>query len=350
MAAFTFLVFLGVCLFLFLAIVLPTLKGAGAIRLGADSATYLAVADAVRSGGAQGVAYITLTGNFVGPVALALLLKSGFAIVLFNLILFLAGIYAAGRATGIDRWALCVLLILNAETLVSIITLNKEILALFSVLLLGKYLYSSSRSKILLAVVLLFALMARWQQFAIVLLFLFLRRQGSRLARNPRAAIALIVFLMTIAYPVASSRLDLSELTVQGETGGTVTKLNAMQAHFLFPLVVAPKAFLNLAGQLATPWYYFQGYSGLDENDWQNRYIIQLHTIAMLLLCIGIVARGKLRLSEPFIFLGVLYLVVTALTPFVQPRYQYPVYGLLCLEMARSEPQRHIPIKRLRWL
>ncbi len=324
------------CVVCFYTLVQPSINHQGTFRVGADSGTYLAIADMVRDGSAAGIAFISLNGNLLGPVVLALLLKSGAAIALFNFALFCIAIYAAGKVPGINRWVLVMLLLLNAETFASLITLNKEIVALFSVALLAEYIYSQKKSRLLLIVVLVSALLARWQQFGILLLYFGLRRQGSFLAKKPKLALALLICFLTVAYPVTKSTLNLSELTNYGETGGTITTLNAMQAHFLFPLVLIPKAAMNLCGQLVTPRFFLNEYWTRDFNDLQNQFLIQLHTVAMVLACLALVVLGRARLKEPLVFFSAVYLIVTALTPFVQPRYQYPVYVAFCVELARK--------------
>jgi hypothetical protein len=47
--------------------------------------------------------------------------------------------------------------------------------------------------------------------------------------------------------------------------------------------------------------------------------------------------RGKLNPQRPLAFLMIIYMILTAVTPFVQPRYNYFVYVLLCLELARKD-------------
>ncbi len=326
-----FWIFALACLAAFWGIVQPD-----SFRLGADSDTYLKIADFMREGGA-GVALVSLSGNLLGPVAIALLLKTNAAIFAFNASLFMIAVYAAGLKTGVNRWVYAILLMANAETLVSIVTVNKEILSLFSVSLFLKYIYSERRSKLLLLVILVSALLARWQQLAIVLLYLFLRRRGSLFDRRPGLAIACVVLCITVGYPLAASKLDITAFTIQGETGGTITTMNDMQAHFLFPLVMLPKMAMNLSGQLVTPWYYLDGYWTLDPGDLQNRFAVQIHTVATLMVLAAVFWSGRFRVKEPAIFFCCLYLIFTALTPFVQPRYQYPVYVLLCLELARNK-------------
>jgi len=326
---------MATCIVTFYTLVQPSFNHQSEVHLDADAGTYLAVADFVRDGGA-GVALVSLGGNLLGPVLIALLCKTGIMITLFNMLLFCIAIYAAGVTSGIDRWLFAVLVMLNAETLVSLVTVNKEILALFSATLFAKYIYSEQRSKLLLLVILVSALFARWQQLGIVLLYFLLRRQGSFFEKRPKLALTLIVLLLAVAYPFMSSEYDLSGFTAQGETGGTMTVMNHMQAHFLYPLVVLPKIVMNLAGQLITPSFFWTTYLTRPFSDLQNQFAVQLHTVAMVGLWFAAWAKGRLRLQEPLIFFSGLYLVVTALTPFVQPRYQYPVYVLLCLELARK--------------
>jgi hypothetical protein len=47
--------------------------------------------------------------------------------------------------------------------------------------------------------------------------------------------------------------------------------------------------------------------------------------------------QGKLNPKRPVALLIIIYLLVVAVTPFVQPRYNYFVYVLLCLEIAKKE-------------
>jgi hypothetical protein len=47
--------------------------------------------------------------------------------------------------------------------------------------------------------------------------------------------------------------------------------------------------------------------------------------------------RGKLNPDRPIAFLIIIYAITTAITPFVQPRYNYFAYVLLALELARNE-------------
>ena len=91
---------------------------------------------------------------------------------------------------------------------------------------------------------------------------------------------------------------------------------------------------MNVAGRVITPSYFFAGYSTLDPNDLQNRFVVHLHSVALVALFGWALFKGKLSLKEPIPLFIALYLIVTAVNPFIQPRYEYSVYVLLCLQVA----------------
>ena len=101
---------------------------------------------------------------------------------------------------GVDDTVLLFLLAICSETAPALVTLNKEILVLLSTLLLAKYIFSERRSWILLALILFISVFARWEQIALILLFLYLRRKGSIFERNPRIAIAAVIGILTVFY------------------------------------------------------------------------------------------------------------------------------------------------------
>jgi hypothetical protein len=52
-------------------------------------------------------------------------------------------------------------------------------------------------------------------------------------------------------------------------------------------------------------------------------------------LLFGMFFGRKLRLRHAPVYLLALYLLMTAINPMVQPRYEYAAYVLLCLEASR---------------
>jgi hypothetical protein len=57
----------------------------------------------------------------------------------------------------------------------------------------------------------------------------------------------------------------------------------------------------------------------------------------MTVLFVAAVWKRRLLLSRPIPYFIALYVIVTSLSPFVQARYEYPIYALLCIELARTK-------------
>lgn len=331
--------FLGLCVITFFTIEQPIEADQSNLRLGADSHTYFAFAEALQRKGTHNVEFIGLGANFIGPVALAVVLKTPLWVMVANIAMFLFAIEICAPVKGMSRTSLGLLLALNATTLVSLVTLNKEIFALTASLLLCRYIFTESKSKLLLAAILVIGLMARWEQSAITLMFLFFRRDGSFFRRHPYAALLLLIAIITVAYPLAlnSRSVDLTAFTDQAQSGNSILVLDHVQSSYGFPLVVIPKAVMSLFGDVLTPGYWLTDYLHQNFTDLANSLVIRLHCLAMLAVFLVALCKGRLRMGRPLPFFMALYLIMTAANPFAQPRYEYPIYVLLCFELARRE-------------
>ncbi len=334
----SFCLYLAFCMGCFFEFEQPRLNHETYIRFGADSPTYW---DAVqyRSEHAENAKLVSFSGNLLGPVVIGMALKNGLGVALFNMFLFFVAVEIACTIPGVDRYMLVFLLVMSAETAPALVTLNKEILVLFSTLLLAKYIFSEGRSWILLGVVLVASLFARWEQIILILLFLFLRRKGSFFGRNPRLGVLSVIAAITVVYTliVRIPHSGIRAFTQYAANANTIAKLNRIQASFGFPLVVVPKIIMDLFGELLRPLTFVGEYSILGWGDIHSLFITPLSSIALITLLVIAYRRGKMSLHRPIAFLIVIYLITTAVTPFVQPRYNYFVYVLLCLELSRKE-------------
>jgi hypothetical protein len=333
-----FCLYLVVCWGFYFVWEQPRLNHENYVRFGADSPTYW---DAVkyRSDHADHDNLVSFSGNLLGPVLIGTVFRNGIAVALFNIFLFFLGVEIASTIPGVDRYRLVLLLALCSETAPALVTLNKEILVLFSTLLLAKYIYSERRSYLLLGVVLAVSLFARWEQIALIFLFLFLRRKGSIYERNPKFAIGIVIAMLTVLYALIA-RLPgsgLGAFTQYTKNANTIAKLDKIQENFGFPLVLAPKILMNLLGELLRPWTFVGEYAQLGWGDIHSIFIIPLFSIAMCTLLVIAYRQGKLNPHRPIAFLIIIYAITTAVTPFVQPRYNYFAYILLALELSRKE-------------
>jgi hypothetical protein len=333
-----FCFYLAFCMGCFFEFEQPRLDHETYIRFGADSPTYWEAVN-YRREHAENVGLISFTGNLLGPVVIGTIFKTGFAVALFDIFIFFVSVEIACTIPGVDRYLLVFLLAVSAETAPALVTLNKEILVLLSAMLLAKFIYLEKTSWFVLAAVFFVSVFARWEQIAIILLFLFLRRKGSFFRRNPRLAVLSVIAVLTVAYGLIAKipHSGLGAFTQYTKGANTIVKLNAIQASFGFPLVLVPKVIMDLMGELLRPATFLSEFGVLGWGDIHSMFIIPLFSIVLITVLFVAYRKGKLNPQRPIALLILIYIIMTAVTPFVQPRYNYFVYVFLCLELARKE-------------
>ena len=338
---FSFAVYSFVALCVFFSLVQPWINGEIVTRIGADSDRYWDVARVLLNPSHDaGISLVTFSGNFLGPVILAYIVRYQFLVVVFNYLLLFLALRLASTIRGVSTYLFLGLLMLNLETAVSLITLNKEIFGLISAVLVAKYLLSEEHPSFYLGLALLASLATRWEQAASVCLVAFFTRKNSYFSRRHRLAVVYVIAAITVAFPlfVRFKGQYLLAFSQFDEGANTILKLNRLQASYGFPLVLLPKIAMTLLGELIRPNYYLGGQFWEDGFiDLHSQIILPLFSIALVSLLLLAIARGKLEAKRPIAFMIAIYLVGTALTPFIQPRYQYFVYVLLCLELARTD-------------
>jgi hypothetical protein len=331
------------CGIAFVSFVRPSLLGANQLRIGADSSTYLALAGIVNSNDPSlpvGVPMVSIGSNLLGPVLLAKLLKSVSLMAVANCLIFVCALWIAAKFSEVRLGLFFFLLILNPMTLPALLTVNKEIFALCSSVLLAYYLRLEKRNLTFLSIVLGISFLARWEQALVTGLFLYAESRHSLLRGKPKTVLCLLIAAITLIYPflARSGVVDMAALlSVAGsvsEGGRLMPTLNNIQAAYGFPILVVPKTLLNLFGQVLNPTYFFTDYLKVDFADIQNSIAIPWHCVLMFVICVLAAIRRKLVLRSSVIYWIAMYEVVAAAAPLFQPRYQYPVYVLLCLELS----------------
>jgi hypothetical protein len=225
----------------------------------------------------------------------------------------------------------------NPFLLISMITLNKEIFALAGIVVFIRYTDAKRFRFWWLTLALVLSLFARWQQVLVMVLYVAYESKISPLRGRRRWGVAVTVFGFTIAYGLIYriAPLFFAALLAQAEAGHTILILDNIQANFGFPLVAIPKILMNVTGRFITPGYFLHGYVSEDFTDWRDQIFMHMHTLFLSVLLLGLFFSRRLRLQHAPVYLLVLYLLMTAINPMVQPRYEYAAYVLLCLEASR---------------
>lgn len=277
------------------------------------------------------------SSNLFGPVLEAELLRTDFNVAVFNCLLFIFCLSILRAMPEFDRATFLLLMMINPFLLASMITLNKEIFALAGIVVFIRYTGAKHFRIGWLALALVLSLFARWQQVLVMLIYVAYELKISPLRGRRRWGIAVTILGFTVAYGVVYrvAPFVFRALLAQAEAGHTILILDNIQANFGFPLVAVPKILMNCMGHFISPGYFLRSYVSEDFTNWRDQIFMQMHTLFLTILLAGLFFRRKLRLRHAPVYLLALYLLMTALNPMVQPRYEYAAYVLLCLEASR---------------
>jgi hypothetical protein len=275
--------------------------------------------------------------NSFGPVLQAKLFRTDLGVMLSNVALFAFALWIVGTMPEFDRGMFTLLLLLNPMLVSAIITLNKEIFGLVGLIVFVRYMTAKRYRGLLLLLALLISLGAHWQQAAVMLFLACIDSRISPFRNKPRAGIVILLLFFTFSYTVVYhiAPVVFAGLLAQAQGGRTIWLLDRIQGNFGFPLVVIPKILLNVMGRFITPWYFLHDYWTAEFWNWFDQIFIQFQELLTTLLLFGLLFTGKLKLRHAPVYLLAAYLILTAVNPMVQPRYEYPAYVLLCLEASR---------------
>jgi hypothetical protein len=287
---------------------------------------------------------VNISGNFLGPLIVVRLAGDNYyAVLVLNAALLAFSVVSLARSLGLDAPKFLLVLVLNPITVSSVLSVNKEILALAMIALLVRF--YATRSLGVLALAVLLSVLVRWQMTMWVIVTLALVSRINPIHRRRTTTLAILLATLSLAYVLLAETLEPIRLTFldaasEYDGSGLYEWLVNMQEQgwywAVFPLKAAHLMFgagLRFDRLIApTNWY----------NDvWQL-----LHSTALLVLFLVLVGRGRFTPRNDLVYLGLIYAVVFAITPIYTPRYFYPVYVFWAA--ALCTPERLSPILRRR--
>lgn len=331
-------------LVLFFAVIDPSLNGETQNHITADSSRYMYFADSLREGRNEPwvlLAMSSFPNTFWVPVLLALLINSTALIVVLNYAIFFCAIWLFTRAVKVRIGILLALLLVNATTLISLLSVNKEIIDLLAIALFCYWL--SKGKKLALVLALLIAILSRYEVFLATMLFMFLRSAMNPLRRHRLGSLIGVCAVISILFPIISStptianRID--EAVATAQSGGILITLDNMQLHYLFIVAAIPKITDNLFSALIDVGRW----STYSMEDAANTYILFLNNLATLYVLFVLVWMRRLNVRREWLYLAATIAIIMSISPVVQPRYFYSCYVLFCIEAARKrEPSEKI--------
>jgi hypothetical protein len=335
---FCFAIFMGSLFPLFFWVAEPSLLGKIPFRVWADSPTFLWTAGVdtdpglllggntleVPRGEFDWTNLVQLSYNYLGPVLIAVVAGSNFRIMLINCGLFFIALYYLFRLRNIRPKLLTTLILINPWTIMSLLTVNKEIIALLAVALFAYYMEKPSLS--LFPVVVAVSFLARWEQSAIFILWALLVSRLNPLRKHRVAVVLVLIMGISIIYP------HISSFTSSWSTDShAINALNSIQQNYMYFLVLIPKVILGFALTIIDVRHY----GNINWYDLTNSAFLISHEVLMMVLIFSIIKSRRFRLQSDIVYAAVLVTVVFCAAPLVQPRYLYPVYIFACIEVAK---------------
>jgi hypothetical protein len=320
-------------------VVAPSLDGHTNMHIAADSGAYMSLADGLRDARTAPAiaAVIFFTPNtLLMPVLLALALKSVFAIAIANYALLFVAICLLKRAFRFSTGAFVGLLLINATTIISLISVNKEIVDLVAVsmFLFG---YQRRRRGVLLLSLAL-ALLNRFEICVVMVVFLIaVSRLNPQRARRGTSLIVLILAL-SIALPMLAPG-TLSERFGDVQGGFIASGLDYLEVHYLYIIALVPKVAQNLLGSLVNIPVEL---NYLRDGDIANSVVLFSNNLADAIVLLVIWRRRMFRLREGLIYFAAMGSIITAVSPLIQVRYFYFVYVVLCLQAAMVKDEASV--------
>ena len=102
-----------------------------------------------------------------------------------------------------------------------------------------------------------------------------------------------------------------------------------------------------MMGELLRPFTFIALFGLLGTGDIHSMIILPLFSISLLALLIAAYRKGILNPKRPLALLMIIYTIMTAITPFVQPRYLLLCLCLVCAGIIHERRIQEYARKRL---
>jgi hypothetical protein len=311
----------------------PSLIGQVDQHIAADSTVYIGFADALRSRSADPIllaSLFTFPNTLLCPVVLALLFKSTFSMMVANYLMFFLALALLRKCVSFAMGPFLALLLLNATTTISLLSVNKEIVDFLAISLFLFARYKHYKFLLLLAVLL--AAFNRFEVAVVMLCYVFVNSKLNPLRRKRTVALIALIFALSVLLPLVMSK-NLSERFEEAESGHTIALLDALEMHYMYWAAVIPKTVECLFGELLSFYSRWRIYQDL--SDIANSYILLSNNVASVVVLCVLAWKRRLTISEDLTYFAFLGWIIMAVALVIQPRYIYFAYVLLCLEAAR---------------
>jgi hypothetical protein len=341
------IVYIGFSFFLFFEWVAPSLDGRTDRHIAADSLTYITAADALREGREDDILTVALTtfpNTVLCPILLALVFKSTFAMVLADYAMFFLVLVLLRKSFSFSTGVFVGLLLLNATTTISLLSVNKEIVDLLAVSI---FFFARRRHhKSLLLLALMLAIFNRFEVCIVMLVFLLAESKLNPWRHRRVITMVALTVVMSVTLPLFLSETLNSRLEVISDSR-IYAWINGLEMHYLFAFAVIPKVVHTLFSIFITHPFNVETYYRF--SDIANTSIPCSNNLANAVVFVILAWKRRLSVQSDLVYFSMLGFIIMAVSMVTVERYIYFAYVLLCLHAAQSgigEPARDISLHK----
>lgn len=313
----------------FLVVALPVLRGDMQFKFYVDTMTYERVARTMP----LSFDLVQIGVNLFGPVlVLNVLGGNRFLVYLFNVACLVAAYAIVVRTFPVSRLRLLFYLTLTPLMFTSLLSLNKEIMAVAAIAFFATYYASGRRWQ--LAVALATSFLVRWQMTLFMLVFMGMASLLNPLRRRRLLSLLALTIAISVIYVqnlATFRRLD--QVAALGarqavEGSGLYSVFLSVQNNYGYFLVFLPKTLHQMIGPLS------RVDKVTDMSNFFNNDVLFFHSLATAGLLVAALLRRRLRLDLDPIYIAAVYAAVFGLSPIFSPRYFLPIYVLIAIALA----------------
>jgi hypothetical protein len=258
--------------------------------------------------------------------------------------MFFLALFLLKRSFSFSTGVFVGLLLLNATTIISLLSVNKEIVDLLAVSIL--FFARRRRRNGLLLLALLLAFFNRFEVCIVMLTFLLAESKLNPWRHRRVLTMAALVGVLTVVTPLFAWKSLNVHFVGEVTEASTVAWLNTLEMHYLFAVAVIPKiAFTLLATLVAHP---FKVETYYNYSDIANSSIIYSNNLATVVVFAILAWKRRLTVRSDLVFFAMLGFILMAISPVTVQRYVYFAYVLLCLQAAQNgsrEPAGTISVR-----
>lgn len=330
---YIYILFYVIGLFLFLNIWGIDLLEAGAdYQFYADSRTYMELAND-KMGLLE---MIILNPNLIGPVYIARSLLCDYNLIfIFQSLVFFFSYKLITNHYEVKRYQLLLLWCLSPILMISILSINKEIFALYSLCLFLAYNKNRKVSYLLFSIGV--GLLVRWQHVLFIVLAAILISKINVIREHKKTQLIVLLLGISLLYPLMqsfssfSSLNEISEIMTEQENGSGINSMMIQMQNkpFGYVLVFIPKLLLLMFGLFMKIQLFG------NKADFHN-YTVVMSQCFFYLLIIVLAIIKRVKVNHLTVFLALLYCIIFNLTPIFAPRYLFLFYILMTIAVTEK--------------